>query len=315
MRFVCGSPARPPGHSIFHKTMSFSSDVKNELCAVPTSACCEAQQARALLLFGRECSRLGLSLLTENGTVAKKYAEAVAHFSGHTPAVLRSDSGNYKISMEEPDVTDAVMDEILSTSLNEKKQRSIGTIDRECCRLSFVRGAFLSSGTVTNPDREYHMEFTCPTKHLAEELLSLLSSLEIEAKITRRNGNHVVYIKKSEVIEELLARLGAMENSLMLMGAKMYKDVRNTVNRRVNFENANIARSAAAAAKQTEAIEKIREKKGLAALPEDLRQIAEIRLENPESSTSEIVKLMEDAITVSGVNHRFKRILKIAEEL
>lgn len=258
---------------------------------------------------------MGLSLLTENENVANKYADAVAHFSGHTPPVFKSESGNYKISMADDAVTDAVTEELFATSLNEKKQLSIGKIERECCRLSFVRGAFLSSGTVTNPDREYHLEFTAPTKHLAGELSALLASLGIEAKLTARGGNHVVYIKKSELIEELLARLGAMENSLMLMGAKMYKDVRNTVNRRVNFENANIARSIAAAAKQMAAIEKIREKKGLSSLPADLKIIAEIRLQYPESSTSEIVKLMQNEITVSGVNHRFKRIMKIADEL
>ena len=294
--------------------MSFSSDVKNELAAIENKACCMTQQARAMLLFGRECSPLGFSLLTENEAAANRYAEAAALLSGIRPKVTTSESGNRRVAVEDRSVAEDIYAE-LSAVTNEKKQLSIGKIDRDCCRAAFLRGAFLSAGTVTNPDVEYHLEFSCPGKNLALELSALLAEAGIEAKITKRNAANVVYIKKSETIEELLTVMGATEQSLMLMGAKMYKDVRNTVNRRMNFENANMVRSAAAAAKQLEAIEKIRRKRGLDDLPDDLRSLAVLRLDNPEASTAELVKMLPDSLTVSGVNHRFQRIQRIAEEI
>lgn len=291
--------------------MSFSSDVKTELTDIACAACCETQLSRALLLFGRACSGVSLSLLTEHAGAAAAYAKAVALFSGVTPEISRSESGNYKIQVEDPDVLDAVMGELGETR-NEKRQLCIGRIDRDCCVAAFLRGAFLAAGTVTNPDVEYHLEFSCPSTHLAKELIALLEQTGIEAKCTKRGGVNIVYIKKSESIETLLTLMGATENSLLLMGAKMYKDVRNTVNRRVNFENANIARSAAAARRQTEAIETLRRTGKFDELPPELRELAALRLENPESSTAELVEMLGDALTVSGVNHRFGRIIKAA---
>ena len=294
--------------------MSFSSDVKNELANVENRACCRTQQARAMLLFGRECSPLGFSLLTENEAAARAYADAAALLCGVTPKVVTSDSGNRRVAVEDRGLADAIFGE-LGACMNEKKQLSIGLIGRDCCRAAFLRGAFLSAGTVTNPDVEYHLEFSCPSKNLALDLIRLLEETGIEARLTKRNAANVVYIKKSEAIEELLTVMGATEQSLTLMGAKMFKDVRNTVNRRVNFENANIARCATAAARQTEAIEKIRLRRGLDALPEDLKTLAELRLENPEASTAELVRLLGGTLTVSGVNHRFSRIKAIAETI
>lgn len=291
--------------------MSFSYDVKTELSQIENAACCETQQARALLLFGRACSGVSLSLLTEHEGAANRYADAVALFSGVKPEISRSESGNYKVQVDDRNVTDAVMGE-LSAARNAKKQLCIGKIERDCCVSAFLRGAFLSAGTVTNPDVEYHLEFSCPSAHLAEELIALLQKAGIEARRTLRGGVNVVYLKKSEAIEELLTLMGATENSLLLMGAKMYKDVRNTVNRRVNFENANTARSVAAAGKQRQAIEILQKTGRLKELPEELRTLAEMRMENPESTTKELVEMLGGTLTVSGVNHRFGRIIKAA---
>lgn len=295
--------------------MSYASQVKTELLQLENEACCEVSLSRGLLLFGRECSPFAVSILTENGEVAAAYAKAAHLFSGHTPDIRVSESGNYKIQIENRSETDAILGEVLTSGLNKKKQLTIGEIEKECCKAAFIRGAFLSCGTVTDPDKEYHLEFSCPSNNLAQELAALIGEFGIEMKQMRRGGAKILYLKKSGDIEDLLLRMGASETSMMLMGSKMYKDVRNTVNRRVNFENANIARAIAAAGKQTDAIETIVSHGGLDRLSPELRELAALRLENPDLSTGEIGKLLEAPLTLSGVNHRFKKLIKIAEEL
>jgi len=295
--------------------MSFAAEVKEELLKVENASCCEQSEARGLLLFGRELSQSSISLLTENAGVSMAYAKAVHLFSGYTPEAEVSASGNYKTVIENKNITDAVLSEVLSGEGSAKRVRSVGEIERDCCRAAFVRGAFLAGGTVTNPDTEYHLEFSCPSKRLADGLSELLIQLGIEAKMTKRAGNNIVYIKKSGEIEDLLSLMGATETSLMLMGAKMYKDVRNTINRRVNFENANIRRSVDAAVKQYEAIKLIAERVGLDSLPKELKCTAQLRLENPEASTGEIRKMLGGSVSLSGLNHRLKKLMDIAEEI
>ena len=295
--------------------MSYASQVKSELLQIENEACCEFSLARGLLLFGRECSPASISILTENGEIAAAYAKAARLFCGHTPDIHVSESGNFKVVIDNRGETDAILGEVLMRGLNQKKQLTIGTIEKECCRAAFIRGAFLASGTVTDPDKEYHLEFSCPSGNLAQELQALIRTFEIEMKLTRRGGANILYLKKSGDIEDLLMHMGASESSMMLMGSKMYKDVRNTVNRRVNFENANIARSIAAAGKQLDAIEKIEMHGGLAQLTPELRELAQLRIENPDLSTGEIGKLLSEPLTLSGVNHRFKKLIRIAEDI
>ncbi len=295
--------------------MSYASQVKSELLQIENEACCEVSLARGLLLFGRECSPASISILTENGEIAAAYARAARPFCGHTPDIHVSESGNFKVVIDNRGETDAILGEVLMRGLNRKKQLTIGTINKECCRAAFIRGAFLASGTVTDPDKEYHLEFSCPSANLAQELQALIHTFEIEMKLTRRGGANVLYLKKSGDIEDLLLRMGASETVMMLMGSKMYKDVRNTVNRRVNFENANIARSIAAAGKQYDAIRAIAAHGGLDSLPPELKELAQLRLEHPDVSTGEIRRMLSDSLTVSGVNHRFQKLIRIAEEL
>ena len=295
--------------------MSYASEVKAELLQAEKESCCEASEARGLLLFGRECGPAAISILTENGEIAAAYAGAAHLFSGYTPEIRKSESGNYKVVIDNRNQTDAILGEIFPGGVSDRRKRTVGKIEKECCAASFVRGAFLACGTVTNPDKEYHLEFSCPSVSLATELQALIRSFMIEMKLTKRGGTPILYVKKSGDIEELLLRMGASETSMMLMGSKIYKDVRNTVNRRVNFENANIARSIEAAGKQYDAIRTIEAHRGLASLPPGLRTLAELRLENPDISTGELQRLLPESISLSGVNHRFKKLMKLAEEL
>ena len=295
--------------------MSFASEVKSELLRHENESCCETSMSRSLLLFGREFSTAGISFLTENREIAEAYAAAVHLFSGVTPEIRTSGSGNCKITVNDKDQIETLFGEVLPGGLNEKKQLTLGRIEKDCCRRSFIRGAFLAAGTVTDPDKEYHLEFTCPSRNLAAELLEMIGRFDIVMKQTKRGGANVLYLKKSGDIEDLLLLMGANDTAMMMMGAKMFKDVRNTVNRRVNFENANMVRSVTAAGKQYDAIQTIEAHGGISSLPPELQELARLRLENPDVSNGEIRKLLSDSLTISGVNHRFQKLMKIAEEM
>ena len=153
---------------------------------------------------------------------------------------------------------------------------------------ALLRGAFLACGTLTDPEKDYHLEFVVPYRYISRDLAKLLHEWNLAPKQLERKGSHVVYCKDSERIEEILTLMGAQNAALELMGIKMYKDMRNNINRKINFETANISRTANAAAEQVYAIETILEHAGLESLPEELKEIALLRLENPEMSLREL---------------------------
>lgn len=295
--------------------MSFSSDVKKELITVENSPCCDVAQSYGMLLFGRAFSKTEISILTENSDVAVAYAKSISILSGFSPDISISDAGNFSVNVTDRNVICAVLESLGIGDGTVKRRVNFAVLGDDCCFAAFIRGAFLSCGTVTDPTKEYHLEFSSSSRALCEDLIKIFDETDIEPKCTLRGGSYVVYLKKSSEIEDTLSFMGATESSMSLMGAKMYKDVRNTVNRRVNFENANLARSANAAARQYEAICRIRDSAGLDSLPEDLKATALARLDSPELSSAEISRILPEKISVSGVNHRFRRLIEIAERL
>ncbi len=295
--------------------MSFSSEVKTELLNIENQPCCKLAQSYGLLLFGRAFSATEFSILTENSAIAEAYCDAVCFLSGFTVNTVETSGGKHKVHIEDKTVIDAVFERLGISDTAIKRRVNFANFQNPCCFAAFIRGAFLSCGTITNPEKEYHLEFSVSAKGLCEDLKKMFDEYEPVPKITQRSGSYTVYFKSSTDIEDLLAIMGATENSLQFMGAKVVKDIRNTVNRKVNFENANLARTIAAASKQYDAIAYIKEKAGFDSLPPELREIAQLRYEDRELSNSEIAKMLSESITVSGVNHRFKRIMKIAEEM
>ena len=295
--------------------MSFSSEVKCELLSITNQPCCMHAQCYGLLLFGRAFSDSEISILTENSDVADIYSAAVSYLSGFVPETQETAGGKFKVTVESKEAINAVFEKLGINDQGSKKRINFANFQNPCCFASFVRGAFLASGTVTDPEKEYHLEFSVSSKRLAEDLIKLFDEYEPTPKIAQRSGAYTVYFKSSADIEDILAIIGATEKSLQYMGTKMYKDIRNTVNRKVNFEKANLTRTVIAATKQYEAIAFIKEKIGFDALPEELQEIARLRYEDRELSNAEIARLLPESITVSGVNHRFKRLIKIAEDL
>lgn len=190
-----------------------------------------------------------------------------------------------------------------------------GIIEEECCRQSFVRGAFLAGGSVTDPGKQYHLELVTDHYNVSRETYSLLLDMGFSPKSTGRNGNYIIYFKNSEVIEDLLTSIGAPVSAMEIMSAKIEKGVTNSVNRRVNCDTANVSKTVDAAQAQIEAINKLKNAGIFDELPEKIRETAEKRLEYPELSLTELSAMFTPPVTKSGLNHRFRKIMETAERV
>lgn len=296
--------------------MSFSSDVKQELSQIdPISSCCLHAQAYAMLLFGRSFSFLDISLVTENEAVAQKYSDIINELFALRPDINSGKSKKYSVTVPKKQDRARIMNFFGHDESDIFLRINRSNIAQDCCFSAFLRGVFLSCGTVSSPEKNYHMEFTVSHKKLCMDLMQIFEELDFSPKYVCRKSNHIIYFKVSEKIEDFLTTIGAMNSSLELMGIKMHKDMVNHVNRRVNFENANLNRTVEAAITQVEAIEKIEKRMGLDSLPAPLREIAVMRMDNPEVSLSELAQMVSPPLTRSGVNHRLKRLVEIADSI
>lgn len=188
-----------------------------------------------------------------------------------------------------------------------------GGIPFSCCRASYVRGAFLGGGSVTDPQKGYHLEFNTKNEEFAKELMEVLKEDGFASKMTYRKGYYVVYVKGSSEIADILGYMGAPRFAFEMFNVQAEKEMRNDINRRVNCENANTNKAAKASSKHLFAIKKIRDAKKWDKLPDVLKEIAILREKYPEDSLKELGERTEPPIGKSGVNHRLNRILEIAE--
>lgn len=303
--------------------MSFSAEIKEELMKIEDMPdCCTHAMAYGMLLFGRSFDLNEISLLTDNPLVADAYVELVKKACGVDAERLVSEAG--KITCEIAGEADRI--KVLSSFSSTGKER-VRRIDRgnllnecgdtaesiNCCNAAFLRGAFLSCGTASDPNKSYHIEFVVPYRTLSLDLLKILTDYGLKAKHMVRRYINVIYIKDSESIEDLLTIMGATMASLSIMNIKIYKDLRNLTNRRNNFENANLSKTASAAYDQISAIERLKNSGGYALLTEELRVIADLRIENEEASLREIGEMCNPPLSRSAVNHRLKKLIALAE--
>lgn len=299
--------------------MSFASETKKEICRTEVSRpCCCRAQAYGLWLFTRGFSLQNTAVVTEHGSVARLMAESAAEVAGvmveMSVSMHRKESGVYTLTVPGDDQRCRLLDAFGHTGREVNLRLNRANLENDCCMCAFVRGAFLSCGTVTNPQKDYHLEFSINHRKLAQDLVTLLEEVEglhLQPSITQRKGSFVVYIKDSEQIADLLTYMGAPTAAMTLMQAKMVKEVRNYVNRTTNFETANIDKTASASARQVVAIRHLQETVGLDNLPEDLREMAYLRLENPEMSLRELGEAL--SISRSGANHRIQRLMEMAK--
>lgn len=293
--------------------MSFSQQVKNELCKKALPECCRPARLYGILLF---CSGLSPGLIrlkTENAALLSHASKLLRDVCGVTPVTgSTSGAGHLRLSVDTPaDI--AKLCGILGMRLDATSRRiRYGLLERECCRSAFLGGVFLSCGSVSDPVRSYHLEFETPYYNLSGDLYALLADFGLSPKMARRKSGRVLYFKESEQIEDLLSVMGTAGAAFALMDAKIVKDIRNNVNRLTNCETANIGKTVEASGAQLAGIRRIMER-GLGTLPESLRKVAELRLQNPDLSLTEIGRLLEPPLTKSGVSHRLRKIMDIAE--
>lgn len=299
--------------------MSFSSETKNELCkAYPASKCCALSQCYGIVLYCNTFSLSEIKIVTENREFAKilprLFKKAFGFSFDETPETGVS-GGKMIFSITDTDKLDKVFsaygyerDSILAHHIN------YGIIEDECCRQSFMRGAFLAGGSVTDPEKQYHLELVTDHYNVSKETYSLLLDMGFSPKSTSRGGNYIIYFKNSEIIEDFLTSIGAPLSAMGIMSAKIEKEMTNSVNRRVNCDTANVSKVVDASQAQIEGINRLIETSCFDSLPEKLKETARLRLENPELSLSELTALFEPPVTKSCLNHRFRKILKIAAE-
>lgn len=296
--------------------MSFSSKVKDELLNIETETpCCILAESYGLMLFGRGFSSSEVYISTENSKVAMRYKALAERFTDNPCEVTETASGKLRVSVKTKEDRLKVLAAFGYSGKERTRRLNWANISEECCIGSFLRGVFLACGTVNSPEKNYHFEFVVPHMYLSKDLIKFISDIDLCPKAVTRNGSYVLYFKDSTEIEDILAVMGAQSSTLELMGVKMYKDMRNNVNRRLNFESANLDRTVNAALMQSDAIEKLIQHNMLTELSPELQEIAKLRLENPDYSLKQIGDLLSLPLSRSGVNHRLKKLCTLAQEL
>ncbi len=289
--------------------MSFSSDVKKELCSIEFETdCCQRAEAYGILFFGRAFGKDEISLMTDYDYVADRYSDAIRYLTGAEPELIVSKSGKITVCVPSPEDRIDILNE-LGYSESERSLRLLETnIENECCFGAFIRGVFLACGIITDPKKEYHLEFDVTFKSKSRDLIDVFKDFPVTPKPSDRNGVNIVYFKDSSQIEDILTVMGAQMSVMELIGEKILKDVRNNVNRKVNCDSANLRKTAQAAANQTKAIEKLKSQGKFDDLPSDLKELAQLRIDNPEMTLSELGASLSKPLSRSGVNHKLKKL-------
>ena len=285
--------------------MSFSGEVKEELAKHISSARhCRIAELAALLSFcgqyGREASGgYTIGFQTENEAVVRK----------SFTLLQKTFNINNDVTLSEEQMQD-----FYSKFGNLEAPVGQKLIKNSCCQRAFLRGAFLSIGSISDPQKGYHMEFVC-TDEKAEQLRKVMQGFEIDAKIVMRKKYYVVYLKEGAAIVDLLNIMEAHVALMNLENLRILKEMRNSINRRVNCETANISKTVNAAARQIEDIEYLRDHYGFKKLPENLRQMAEVRLEYPDAPLKELGGYLDPPVGKSGANHRLRKLSEIADRI
>ena len=311
--------------------MSFSGEVKEELLKKTDSArhCRIAELAAIIAFNGEICTNIRgettLWVSSENSGILRKYFTLLGKTFKIDDEVsidekIVKKNNRFTIDVGNQDITVKVLQAVKLLTADRRPSSVQGlvsqmVIQKNCCKRAFLRGAFLCAGSISDPTKFYHFEIVCTSQVKARQLQELIQSFEIDAKIVKRKKYDVVYVKEGAQIVELLGLMGAGISLMNLENVRILKGMRNTVNRKVNCETANINKTVNAAVKQIEDIEYIQNTVGLQRLPENLEETARLRLEYPQASLKELGALLSVPLGKSGVNHRLRKISSIAEQL
>lgn len=311
--------------------MSFSTEVKNNLARIiPETKEQQISELSGIIRMGGKIRFVGGGLLSfvitiENPAVSRKIVRIVKTCFALNMRISVNKNENLKKRLYTMEVIDRKRgnDILLKTGLIEKDGEYFRltssippfVLRSEMNSKAYIRGAFIGGGSATDPGKSYHIEFVTGDDEFSGNFKQLLQSLQLRANVTRRKNNNVIYIKDSNDISDLLTLMGDYENTFLIENVKAKKEVRNKVNRMVNCETANLYKVVKSSVQHVESIDYIKNTVGLKALPDELRIVAEARLENRYSSLKELADMLGGSLGRSGVNHRLKKIQALADKL
>lgn len=313
--------------------MSFSSKTKNELSRMPIEdGCCPIVELAALVRMSGTIqilneSKINLKFTTENAAIARRIFSLLKQiYNTNVEVMVRRNrqlkkNNNYLIVVNDKSISRKILTDVYfigmegSSILEPKYKMDEELIKKRCCKRAYIRGSFLGGGSISNPEKTYHLEFVTNNEEHAKDLSDIINSFQLNSKIVLRKEYYVIYLKEGSQIVDLLNIIGAHQALLKLEDIRVLKDVRNNINRIVNCETANLGKTIDASIRQIEQIESIKNTIGLNKLPNSLRDVAEVRLDNPDASLKEIGLMLNPTLGKSGVNHRFRKIEEIAESL
>lgn len=310
--------------------MSFSLEIKEELeTRIDTAKHCQIAEFAAIMAFCGKVRRrtgglMGLELTTENEVVRRKVVElAIKAFSASEESFEVEYEGKNNriihIFINDEKLIAKILMAIKWCDDNFTVVEPVFVnhriIQKECCKRAFIRGAFLAAGSISDPNKSYHYEIVCEYEEDAVQMQELLKFFNLDAKIIQRKRNYVTYIKEGNNITDVLNIMGAFVSQMKLYNVMILKGMRNDVNRKVNCETANLNKTIEAAVKQIRDIEYVRDTVGFESLSDGLREVAEIRLKNPDMKLKDIGELLNPPVGKSGVNHRLRKISELAQKL
>lgn len=299
--------------------VSFSGSVKAEICRIyPQKQCCALAEMFGVLLFCNSFGMDGIRIVTE----CKEFAQIL-------PRMLKKAFGLNFDSQPDGDSSGKLIFQITQTEKLDRIMAAYGfsradtvalhvnlpVLEEDCCKAAFLRGAFLAGGSVTDPEKAYHIELATTHHSVARETFTLMQEvLGFNPKSATRGGGQVLYLKNSELIADFLTYLGAPLGAMGIMEARLEKEIKNKVNRRCNCDDANTSKVVEAAQEHLAAIRVLKENGVWKQLPQKLQQAGVAREENPEASLTELAAMMEPPITKPAMNHRLKKLIEMAKE-
>ncbi len=297
--------------------MSFSSRTKAELCRQPIARkCCAVSECFGVLLYCNTFQPGQIRIVTESPDFAARLPRLFKKAFGLTFDVLPEEKrGKRVFQITDPEKLAVVWEAFgFSREGDPALHVNYGLLEDDACGYAFLRGAFLSGGSVTDPGKRYHLELATTHAKVGRETHALMLDLDLSPKETERGGSVVLYFKQSDYIEDFLTSIGAPVCAMEIMEAKVEKELINGVNRRVNCETANLTKVVDAAQEQLAAIRKLESSGRLETLSSKLQETAALRRKNPEATLTELAEMMNPPLTKSAMNHRMRKLIELAKE-
>lgn len=307
-------------------SLSFAAQTKKELTMFEAEPCCEQAELSALIRMNGAVQvsnkKVVLDISTENAAIARRiYSLIKKHFQIHTELLVRK-----KMRLKKNNVYIVRIPGKVQEILQSLKIVSEGFVfnsginpdltRKNCCKRAYLRGAFMAGGSVNNPEgSSYHLEISSMYEEHCKALVDLANEFELNARFIERKKGFIFYIKEGEKIIELLSIIGAHQALFKFEDVRIMRDMRNSVNRIVNCETANLNKTIGAAVRQIDNIKFLQKKIGLENLPEKLKEVAEVRLAHPDMNLKEVGELLKGTVSKSGVNHRLRKIDELAEKI